>query len=54
MQTIEVEKIGGPEVLSVQDIGGLEPPSEGQALVRIVLAGVNFMDVGQRQRHLPA
>jgi NADPH:quinone reductase len=53
VQTIEVEKIGGPEVLSVQDIGGLEPPSEGQALVRIVLAGVNFMDVGQRRGSYP-
>jgi NADPH2:quinone reductase len=53
VKTIEVEKIGGPEVLSVQDIGGLEPPSPGQALIRIVMAGVNFMDVGQRRGTYP-
>jgi NADPH2:quinone reductase len=53
MKTIEVEKTGGPEVLSLQEIGGLEPPSPGQALVRIVMAGVNFMDVSQRQGIYP-
>lgn len=57
MQVIEVEEAGGPEVLKLQDIGGLEPPGPGQALVRIVAAGVNFMDVGQRRgtypRHVP-
>jgi len=53
MKTIEVEQTGGPEVLHMRDIGGLEPPSEGQALVRIVRAGVNFMDVGQRRGVYP-
>ena len=53
MKTIEVEKTGGPEVLNIQDIGGLEPPGPGQALVRIVYAGVNFMDVGQRRGTYP-
>ena len=53
MKTIEVEKTGGPEVLSLQDIGGLEPPGPGQALVRIVLAGVNFVDIGQRRGTYP-
>ena len=43
MKTIEVERTGGPEVLNLQDIGGLEPPGPGQALVRIVFAGVNFV-----------
>jgi NADPH2:quinone reductase len=53
MKTIEVEKTGGPEVLNLQDIGGLEPPGPGQALVRIVYAGVNFVDVGQRRGTYP-
>ena len=53
MKTIEVEKIGGPDVLNLQDIGGLEPPGPGQALVRILYAGVNFMDVGQRRGTYP-
>jgi len=53
MKTIEVEHTGGPEVLQVRDIGGLEPPGPGQALVRVVAAGVNFMDVGQRRGSYP-
>ena len=53
MKTIEVERVGGPEVLSLQDIGGLEPPGPGQALVRIVLAGVNFVDISQRRGSYP-
>lgn len=53
MKTLEVEKTGGPEVLRLQDIGGLEPPSAGQALVRIVFAGINFMDVSQRRGSYP-
>ena len=53
MKTIEVEKTGGPDVLHIQDIGGLEPPGPGQALVRIVYAGVNFVDVGQRRGTYP-
>lgn len=53
MKTIQVEQIGGPEVLKMEDIAGLEPPGPGQALVRIVAAGVNFMDVGQRRGTYP-
>jgi NADPH:quinone reductase len=53
MKTIEVERTGGPEVLNLQDIGGLEPPGPGQALVRIVFAGVNFVDVSQRRGTYP-
>ncbi len=50
---MEVQKLGGPEVLRVQDIGDLELPGPGQALVRIVYAGVNFMDVGHRRGTYP-
>lgn len=53
MKIIEVDNTGGPEVLGLRDIGGLEPPSPGQALVRVVFAGVNFMDVGQRRGTYP-
>lgn len=53
MKTIQVEHTGGPEVLKMIDIGGLEPPGPGQALVRIVAAGVNFMDIGQRRGTYP-
>jgi NADPH:quinone reductase len=53
MKTIEVEQTGGPEVLHVRDIGGLEPPGPGQALVRVLAAGVNFLDVAQRRGSYP-
>src|SRR6202035_6106569 len=53
MKTIEVEHTGGPEVLHMRDIGGLEPPGPGQALVRVLAAGVNFMDIGQRRGSYP-
>jgi len=53
MKTIEVEHTGGPEVLHIRDIGGLEPPGPGQALVRVLAAGVNFMDIGQRRGSYP-
>ncbi len=53
MKTIEVEHTGGPEVLKLKNIAGLESPGPGQAMVRVVAAGVNFMDVGQRRGSYP-
>ncbi|HEX3377465.1 MAG TPA: quinone oxidoreductase [Candidatus Acidoferrales bacterium] len=53
MKTIEVEHTGGPEVLHMRDVSGLEPPGPGQALVRVLAAGVNFLDIGQRRGSYP-
>src|SRR6202162_6062853 len=53
MKTIRVEKQGGPEVLKLLDIAAIEAPGPGQAVVRIVAAGVNFVDVGQRRGSYP-
>jgi NADPH2:quinone reductase len=53
MKTILVEKTGGPEVLKLQDVAPIEEPGPGQAVVRVVAAGVNFMDVGQRRGSYP-
>lgn len=53
MKAIRVEKLGGPEVLKLQDIAGIEKPGPGQAVVRVAAAGVNFMDVGQRRGSYP-
>ena len=53
MKTIQVEETGGPEVLKMVDVAGLEPPGPGQAVVRIVAAGVNFLDVNQRRGIYP-
>lgn len=53
MKAIRVEEHGGPEVLKVDDIAPIEEPGPGQAVVRVVAAGVNFMDVGQRRGSYP-
>ena len=53
MKAIRVEKQGGPEVLKLLDIPAIEAPGPGQAVVRIIAAGVNFVDVGQRRGTYP-
>jgi NADPH:quinone reductase len=53
MKAIRVEKQGGPEVLKLLDIAPIEAPGPGQAVVRVVAAGVNFVDVGQRRGTYP-
>ena len=53
MKAIRVEQHGGPEVLKLEDIAPIEEPGVGQAVVRVVAAGVNFMDVGQRRGSYP-
>jgi NADPH:quinone reductase len=53
MKAIRVEQHGGPEVLKLEDIAPIEEPGAGQAVVRVVAAGVNFMDVGQRRGSYP-
>ena len=53
MKAIRVEKQGEPEVLKLLDIAPLEAPGPGQAVVRVVAAGVNFLDVGQRRGTYP-
>jgi NADPH2:quinone reductase len=53
MKAIRVEEQGGPEVLKLEDIAPIEEPGPGQAVVRVVAAGVNFVDVGQRRGTYP-
>jgi NADPH2:quinone reductase len=53
MKAIRVEKIGGPEVLQLVDVADIGKPGPGKAVVRLVAAGVNFMDVGQRNGSYP-
>ena len=44
MKAIRIHSLGGPEVLQLEDV--LEPePKEGEAVVRVEAAGVNFIDV---------
>jgi NADPH2:quinone reductase len=44
MKAIRIHSLGGPEVLRYEEVA--DPvPGEGQALIRIAAAGVNFIDV---------
>ena len=44
MRAIRIHSLGGPEVLQYEEVA--DPvPGEGQALIRIAAAGVNFVDV---------
>jgi NADPH2:quinone reductase len=48
MRAVVFERNGGPEVLEMQDVP--EPrPGDGEVFVRIGAAGVNFMDVYERE-----
>ena len=47
MKAIRVHALGGPEVLTYEDVA--EPtPKAGEALVKVEAAGVNFIDIYQR------
>lgn len=48
MQAVRIHSFGGPEVLGLDDIDVPEP-RDGQVLVKMAFAGVNFTDVYRRQ-----
>ncbi|KQR74273.1 quinone oxidoreductase [Burkholderia sp. Leaf177] len=48
MKAIGIEQYGGPEVLIRKDIE-VPAPKEGEVLVKLRCAGINFMDVHTRQ-----
>ena len=52
MKAIRVNEIGGPEVLSYEDVEILEP-GPGQARVQLAASGVNFIDIYQRTGTYP-
>jgi NADPH2:quinone reductase len=52
MRAIVVEQNGGPEVLTIGERPDPEP-GPGQLLVRVAAAGVNFMDIYQREGRPP-
>lgn len=53
MRAIFVRDYGGPEVMTWTEFPDPEP-APGEVLVRLRVAGVNFMDTGARTRPLPA
>ena len=48
MRAIQIHEYGGPEVLQRVEID-VPKPSPGEVLVRVIAAGINFMDVHTRQ-----
>lgn len=52
MKVIRIDRTGGPEVMQAKELP-TPKPGEGEALVRVEAAGVNFMDVYQRTGAYP-
>ena len=55
MRAIQVQRFGGPEVLELRDVADPEP-TDGQLLVRVDAAGINYADTHQAENsyHAPA
>ncbi len=52
MKAIQISQYGGPEVLQIQEVP-IGKPGNGQALIRVEVAGVNFIDIYQRRGIYP-
>jgi len=52
VQAVVYERTGGPEVLTIREVPDPEP-GEGQVLVDVAAAGVNFRDVYEREGRRP-
>jgi NADPH:quinone reductase len=48
MRCVQIEEFGGPEVLQVADLPKPEP-GEGEVLIEVSRAGINFADTHQRE-----
>jgi NADPH2:quinone reductase len=48
MKAIRINETGGPEVMHLEEIE-TPVPKEGQALIKVAAAGINFADLAQRQ-----
>jgi len=53
MKAIQVQKTGGPEVLTLVDLPALKP-KPNEAVVKIAAVGVNFIDVYFREGRYPS
>lgn len=53
MKAIQVQKTGGPEVLTLVDVP-IPKPKPNEAIVKIAASGVNFIDVYFREGRYPA
>src|SRR3954454_18319075 len=48
MRAIQVQEFGGPEVLRLADVPTPEP-RDGEVLIRVTRAGINYADTHQRR-----
>ena len=48
MRAVQIEEFGGPEVLQVVDVPKPEP-GDGEVLIEVSRAGMNFADTHQRE-----
>ena len=48
MKAIRIQEVGGPEVMHLEEIA-TPTPQEGEVLIQIAAAGVNYADLAQRQ-----
>jgi NADPH2:quinone reductase len=53
MKAIQVQKTGGPEVLTVVDLP-IPKPKPNEAVVKITVSGINFIDVYFREGRYPS
>ena len=49
MRAIRITEFGGPEVLELVEDAPVPEPGEGEVLVRVTRAGINFADTHQRE-----
>lgn len=49
MRALTIERYGGPEVVQARSDVPVPSPGPGEVLVRVVCAGINFMDIHTRQ-----
>lgn len=53
MKAIQVQKVGGPEVLTLVDVA-VPQPKANEVLVKVSASGVNYIDIYFRQGRYPA
>jgi NADPH:quinone reductase len=52
MKAVRIHQRGGTEVLQLEEVA-TPVPQQGEVLIQVAVAGVNYADVGQRQGNYP-